>query len=341
VLRFTLRQLSLTESFDPTTLVPDVPFTQAQFYGEWQQALGREVRRYVVEQAGRVVAYCQLIKFPLVRDKSYWYAPYGPVVSEYSPELVTFLRAEFNKLARATGAVFVRFDFTPPVVNSVLNKFFTLAPSYTYHSAYFQPRAEWRIALGSSEQELLAGMHKNTRYSLRVGEKRGVIAQIITHNFSDYFSDFYRLMSATAARNKFSLHPRQYYQHIFAQLKSDHAYLVLAKLGQEVLAIDVVIYYGSSAYYVYAASSNEHRDAMPSYVAVWTAIQEAKRRELAYFNFGGISVDGLYHGWEGLTKFKQRFGGAVLTHSNFVDIVTQPLWYHMYNIRKYFKSYFS
>jgi hypothetical protein len=24
-----------------------------------------------------------------------------------------------------------------------------------------------------------------------------------------------------------------------------------------------------------------------------------------------------------------------------VDIVTQPLWYHMYNIRKYFKSYFS
>ena len=337
--QFEFREIGNEENFDPNNLCDNVPFTQASFYGDWQKSLGRAVKRFLVNDGDKIVAYFQLVKYPLLLGKSYFYIPYGPVIKDFSEDFFANLKNELILIAKTEGAVFVRLDFTPPASNSTLLKFFAKAPFYTYHSAYFQPRIEWFLSLEKSENEILVAMHEKTRYSIRLAERKGIAAEIIAEDFEKYFEVFYELMTGTAKRNRFSIHQKSYYKNIFQNLHKINAYLSIAKYGQRVLAIDLIIVSGKVANYVFGGSSNDERNRMPTYLAQWKAICHAKKLNCGYYNFGGISAENkIYKGWDGLTIFKKKFGGKEITHSDFFDVVVNPFWYHLYNFRKRLKK---
>ena len=336
---FVLREFGENESFDPLTIYSNVPFTQAKFYGNWQKSLGREVKRYIILCDNKPIAYFQIIKYPLFRDKSYFYIPYGPIIGKFSTETLLFLKIELKKIARKSNVIFIRLDFTPPNHNKeIFCKIFTSALVCTYHSAYFQPRVEWFLKLDKSEDELLMNMNENARYSVRLAKRKEIKIEIVTSGFEQYFQPFYELMLSTSIRNGFSLHDKEYYKNIFKDLKSENAYLSIASLGEKILVIDLIIQYGQIANYVFGGSSNEHRNFAPTYLAIWTAICQAKRNGNSYFNFGGISTGKIYKGWDGLTAHKKKFGGFEVVHSNFFDIVVRHSWYYLYNAIKVFKK---
>ena len=335
---FVFRELGKNEIFDPLTLYPVAPFTQARFYGEWQKSLGREVRRFVILSDGGTIAYFQLIKYPLFRNKSYFYIPYGPITKDFSTGFFANLKKELTGVAIIENAVFVRLDFSPSIPNDILSKFFTSAPFYTYHSAHFQPRAEWWLDLSKSETELLGKMQKKTKYNVYWAERKGITTEIIASGFEKYFPIFYELISNTAERNGFNLHSKNYYQNIFKNLRPDNAYLSIARYKGKILVIKLIIRYGQIANCVFSGSSNEHRDLRPTYPAQWTAIRQAKKLGHNFYNFGGISSKKIYRGWDGLTIFKKNFGGMEITHSDLFDLVVQPFWYRLYNFRKFGKN---
>jgi peptidoglycan pentaglycine glycine transferase (the first glycine) len=334
------RELGTDEDFDPNTLAERVPFTQANFYGAWQDALHRRVRRFVAEDSTGPRAYFQIISYPLIGKRRYLYIPYGPVVVDADDELLNKFSNVLTRIAKEENAAFVRLDFTPAVPGELLARHFKKAARSTYHSAYFQPRTEWYLPVEKSEEVLLAEMHEKTRYSIRVAERKGVTVEIITNGFTAYFEKFYELMTTTAERNKFSLHPRAYYKRIFEEMEMmSNAYLAVARYADSVLAIDLIIVWGGVANYVFGCSDDRERNRMPSYAAQWAAIREAKRRGCRFYNFGGVtSSRDEYEGWEGLTRFKRRFGGEEILHSDFYDLVAEPFWYHLYNVRKAIKS---
>jgi len=341
--RYQLQELKETDLFDPTTINRDAPFTQANFYGDWQKNLGRRARRFLVLDGQDKIAYFQIIKYSLPFDKSYLYIPYGPVIKDNSEDLLIFLQKNLKEIAKSEKSVFVRLDFTPCQANELLSRFFKKAPQYTYHSAYFQPRYEWLLNLGTSGEELLKEMHDNTRYSIRLAERKEIKTEIVTENFEKYFEDFYRLMSCTAERNKFALHPKAYYECIFQNLnKAENSYLSVAKYKDKILVINLIVIFGKTAAYVFSCSNNEERNRAPSYQALWKAILHAKKLNMRYFNFGGISNgDPLYKSWEGLTSFKKKFGGKEARHSDFFDLVINPFWYQLYILRKRIKNTLS
>jgi len=337
--QFKIREIGKDENFDPNNLCDNVPFTQASFYGDWQKNLGRTVRRFLFLSDNNIIAYFQLVKYPLLLGKSYLYIPYGPVTKNTSEDFFVNLKLELKQIAKTENAVFVRLDFTPFVSNNILSKFFTKAPFYTYHSAYFQPRAEWFLGLEKSENDLLAAMHEKTRYSIRLAERKEIAAEIILEDFEKYFEIFYELILQTAKRDGFSIHQKNYYEGIFQNLHKTNAYLSVAKHGQIILAIDLVIVFGKIANYVFGGSSNEERNRMPTYLAQWKAICHAKKLNCDFYNFGGITTENkIYKGWDGLTLFKKKFGGKEITHSDFFDVVVNPFWYHLYNFRKCIKK---
>src|SRR3990167_3154477 len=172
--QFELREIGDDENFNPSNLCDDVPFTQASFYGDWQKSLGRPVKRFLVYSDKEVVAYFLLIKYPLLFGKSYFYIPYGPVTKDFSEDFFANLKQELKRIAKAENSVFVRLDFTPLATSETLSKFFTKAPLYTYHSAYFQPRTEWFLSLEKSENEILVAMHEKTGYSIRLAERKEI-----------------------------------------------------------------------------------------------------------------------------------------------------------------------
>jgi len=337
--QFEIREIGKDENFDPNNLCDNVSFTQASFYGDWQKNLGRTVRRFLFLSDNNIIAYFQLVKYPLLLGKSYLYIPYGPVTKNTSEDFFVNLKLELKQIAKTENAVFVRLDFTPFVSNNILSKFFTKAPFYTYHSAYFQPRAEWFLGLEKSENDLLAAMHEKTRYSIRLAERKEIAAEIILEDFEKYFEIFYELILQTAKRNGFSIHQKNYYEGIFQNLHKTNAYLSVAKHGQKILAIDLIIVFGKIANYVFGGSSNEERNRMPTYLAQWKAICHAKKLNCDFYNFGGITTENkIYKGWDGLTLFKKKFGGKEITHSDFFDVVVNPFWYHLYNFRKCIKK---
>lgn len=334
---FSFRELGEKEIFDPVSLCEESSFTQAKFYGDWQKKLGRAVKRFVISHNDDPLVYFQLIKYPLFGKHSCLYLPYGPVFKEYSPELVRFLFAQIKRITRKENAVFARIDPTPRNTDEekLFAQLFKKAAFYTYHSSYYQPRKEWHLDIRQNDTQLLQDMHKNTRYSVRLAEKRGVEVEIITSHFADYFENFYALMQETAGRNKFRLHPKQYYEAIFETLEKDStSYLVIARYQKKILVIDVMIAFGTIMNYVFGTSSNEHRETLPSYMAQWEAIQYAKKLGYQRYNFGGISL-GENKNWEGLSLFKRRWGGYIVKHSEFYDVIVQPFWYQVYVARKF------
>lgn len=337
---FDFKEIITDEYFDPSSLCEDVPFTQASFYGDWQKSLGRKVRIFLAYKDNKVVAYFQIIKYPLLLGKSYLYIPYGPVTQDTTDGFLISLRQELKEIAKKENAVFVRLDFTPIISNDKLSNFFTKAPFYTYHSAYFQPRTEWFLPLEKTENEILMDMHEKTRYSIRLAEKKEITSEIITKDFESYLDIFYELMDITAKRNGFSLHPKKYYENIFKNLNGENSYLAITKFGEKVLAIDLVIIFSGIANYVFGGSSTEERNRMPTYLAQWKAICYAKQLNCNYYNFGGIATENnIYKGWDGLTTFKMKFGGKKIEHSDFFDVIVNPFWYYLYNFRKYIKKY--
>lgn len=331
------------ESFDPLIISADAPFTQARIYGEWQESLGRKTFRFSVMKDDQPVAYVQLIEYPLIRGKKYLYAPYGPVVGEFSNEILSAIKEKMIEVARERNAVFIRLDFTPAnngkSRTGLLGRYFKRAPLYTYHSSYFQPRAEWVLDLKKNEEEIYNGIHEKNRYSIRLAGRKGVTTEVISSDFTRYFDDFYRLMKETSERNGFSLHEKEYYKNIFDKLKPEHAYLVLAKYEGAILTVDLIIFYGKMANYVFAGSSDAHRNLGITHIAQWEAIKHAKKLGCTEYNFGGVSLGNVYKGWEGLTRFKTRFGGRELIHSDLYDIVSQPFWYYLYNLRKLMRRF--
>ncbi|MEK7508152.1 MAG: peptidoglycan bridge formation glycyltransferase FemA/FemB family protein, partial [Patescibacteria group bacterium] len=291
--RLELKEIISEASFDLLSMHPKAPFTQGYFYGEWQKNLGRAVKRFAVTSGSDVVCLFQLITYPLLRGKKYLYAPYGPVISsatqagvrdnfagEFSEKLLELLKEKLAEIARKENAVFVRLDFTPTpsaAQRELIEKKFKKAPLHTYHSAYFQPRTDLVLDLTKSHDELLKEMDPKTRYGLRTAEKRGIKIEIVETGIVAYFNDFYALMEETSRRNKFGLHPREYYEHIFENSeKQKNAYLVVARYEGKILVIDFILAFGVVANYVFSGSSTEHRRLCPSYLAQWEAILHAK-----------------------------------------------------------------
>jgi len=113
--------------------------------------------------------------------------------------------------------------------------------------------------------------------------------------------------------------------------EGDRAALLLAECQGQVIAGIVVLHFGRWSWYMYGASSNEHRNLMPNHLLQWSGIQWAKSRGCWYYNFRGIP-DVLEEGQElwGVYVFKQGFGGCAMRFLETHDLVYQPLVYGVY-----------
>jgi len=344
---FEFREIKSETEYKLLELRPDTPFTQAWFFGEWQEKMGRKVRRFEIKRDTEGISFFQAIVYPLICSKKFIYIPHAPVLRGLgeggeggdSPSQ-NFLK-EFHKklveIGEEENAIFVRFDFYSHNPNygskENLDVYFKKVPSRAYHSSYFQPKYEWILDLGKSEKEILDEMHPKTRYNIHLAENKNIRIEIIDNNFEKYFDDFYKILEKTAKRNRFFLHPEIYYQNIFRNCeKNKNAFLAIAKYGNKILAANLILLFGETAYFLYGGLNDEHKNLMAPHLAHWKGILEARRRNYKFYNFGAIN--GL--GWEGISRFKKGFGGKLLKYSDSYDIVLKSFWYKLYDLKKRF-----
>ena len=339
-----IKEILEEKDWTPEVITVDVPIPQSWWYGEAQKKRGRQVRRYVMTRDGTPRLYVQWIEYPLISVLGYWYAPYGPVSHKLQSDEVEYMKKFFADHEDGRNLVFMRFDFYPALdsdFNSSVSNEFRKASASSSSGSYYQPRNEWFTDISGTPDEILSSMHQKTRYSVRLAEKKGVEVTVISgKDLVSRLPDFMNLMKSTAKRNKFTLHDDFYYKVFFDEVASrSNGFLIEARYEGELLASHMIIISGTVAHFVFGGTSDSKKDLCAPYLAHFAGMKESKLLGARSYNFGGISVSSSVPEWEGVTVFKKKFGGAVVTHSPYFDLVLKPLWYFAYNFRKLLRKY--
>ena len=155
----------------------------------------------------------------------------------------------------------------------------------------------------------MAAFHSKTRYNLRLSARKGVTVRLCG---KEMLPEFSRLMQETGNRDGFITRPESYFAAMLDSL-GDKARLYMAFWEDKPIAGTLAVHYGNKVWYLYGASSNEHRNVMPNYQLQWAMIQWALETHCDIYDFRGVSGDltpdnPLY----GLYLFKKGFGGDLV-----------------------------
>lgn len=93
---------------------------------------------------------------------------------------------------------------------------------------------------------------------------------------------------------------------MYDNMAPDHMKVLLAYYDGKPISGVIPIFYGNKTWYLYGASSNEHRNLMPNYLLQWEMIKLAISRHDDIYDFRGVSgVVDENHPQYGLYRFKK------------------------------------
>ena len=278
---------------------------QSWVWGEFQKNLGFKVHRFSSSDYIN-----QAVEISLMAGKNYLYSPRGPLGN------VTDAQKDIRELATTDHSiVFARIEPNekqnlPKAVKEI------------------QPTDNWVLDLTQTEEQILAGMKPKTRYNINLAQRKGVT---VRHGGKEDLLEVYKLLMETAGRNKFRLHPQNYYWQMYETLSPNNVKILIAEYQGKPLACMLLTVFGDSAVYMHGGSSSAVKEAMAPYVLHWEAIKLSKSLGCKYYDFGGIAPqDAVNHPWSGISRFKRGFGGFEVNFPGTYEIIFSPLWYNVY-----------
>ena len=300
----------------------------------------RERQGWTAEFLRPAGAHALVLWRPLPGGLRFGYCPRGPVAP--AAQLPAALRALAAHAKATSGALVLKVDpeRTAEDAGEALRAAgFTRGPDIqpvvaTLLLALHAPGGTLHIPGGTREktdEELLAGMDKDTRWSIRQPEKRGVtIYQGTTDEDLDAFYDLY---AVTGRRAGFMTRTASYYRTVWrALIEARLATLWLAGLDDRPVAGSMAWHCGDRELYMYGATNDAGRKVYAAYGLLWRAISEARRRGAVTFDFGGIPVvpEDQKDPMHGPYLFKKGFGGTVARWVGAYDSVPRPLRYRAF-----------
>ena len=192
-----------------------------------------------------------------------------------------------------------------------------------------QPRYVFRLDIkNKTEEEIFSGFHSKTRYNVRLATKKGVVVKEGTR---ENLKDFHKIMIETGARDGFIIRSLSYFEKMYDALAPNHMKLLMAYYEDKPISGVIPIMYGNKTWYLYGASSNEHRNLMPNYLLQWEMIKIALSRKDDIYDFRGVSgVVDENHPQYGLYRFKKGFGATFTEFVGEVYLPFKPLTYSIY-----------
>lgn len=328
-----------------------VPYPQTDLYAELQKSQDRTVESFIIQNVDTTVGYFQIITFPLFRGMTSQYIPYGPVITQPDSDMFAKLREFAAEYGSQHNAVFTRFDFfdsalspentDKEVRSSRKNAIETIIPykkisTHLYNTPYHQPRGEWVLDITPDPDELLALMHKKTRYNVNKSTRNG-LETIFKHGaeITPWASTFIALNAQNTKDHGTTTHPDEYFKSLFALAsQEDENFIAITRKDGHVCAMNVFIVNNSEAFCPFGASNDLGKKLGGYYHIKWHAILHMKEQNVSTFNWGGISISEQDSYLSGVTKFKTGFGGHRRVHPPLMDVVHMPWWYKLYSLRK-------
>ena len=304
---------------------------QCMEWGDLKSRTGWTPTTLAVTEGDRIVAGAMALKRMAPMGRSILYCPRGPVVDLADSEALGCLIEGLRKLARDEKAILIKID--PPVVGDEAAETlraigFCPAPIEEKGFGGTQPRAVMKTLPLGDDEGLLARFKSKWRYNIRLADRKGVV--INGDTTPDDLRDFYSILKETGERDGFHVRDFAYYEDIYrCIIEPGLGRLFMASLGDQPLsgAIDFIL--GRQCWYVYGASSNEHRNLMPNHLLQWRMMQWARDEGCQVYDFRGVPLDrpGNDAGLEGLVRFKAGFDARYVEYVGEWDLPLSSLLY--------------
>jgi len=317
-----IKQRSLWEKFYED--IEEKTFLQAWAWGEFQEMMGEKVWRFKIEEKEIPLAQAQFLTVSAKRGK-FLLLPHGPVFKrndfslDKKREILKTFFLKLKEIAKKEKCIFIRI--CPIIERKKKHKNLFLDLGFKEAPFHVHPEATWELSLQKSEEELLSEMRKTTRYLIRRAIKEKDIEVEKSRDLKD-IEIFSRLHEEVSKSQNFVPFSKKYLLNEFkAFLENDEVLLFLGKYKKKVVGGAFVIFWSKKAFYHHAALLPQYRKLPISYLIVWNALLEAKKRGCLFFDFWGYVSPKKYpsHPWAGPTFFKMGFGGRAKKYETTKD----------------------
>jgi len=317
------------------------PLLQSAFWARFKERFGWEPAAFKLPDEATLLALLRRLPGGFL----ICYVPHGPALTAEVPDvdrLAALARGIAGAYAARGAAApdFVRFDlpFEGAAAEAATRR---LPGSFVPAVADVQPPDTVIIDLTLPEEEILAGMKSKTRYNVRLSAKRGVEVVRAGAASIDEWYDMYRI---TAERDGIVIHSREYYASLFELSRDDPAVeieLLVASVDGLAVAGNIVVAAGGTGTYLFGASTNEHRNLMPTYGLQWEGMRLCKAWGCTRYDFGGIPpTDDPEHPMHGLYRMKTGFGGEIVHRPGAWDFPVHPLRYRIFRAAERAREYY-
>ncbi len=301
---------------------------QSWAWGELKGAFGWTPVRMAIERDGSLVAGAQVL-YRRMGPLTVGYVPKGPVLLEDDPTTLNALLHGLHNQASRRRCIWLTLEPEWLDTEDERKAWLTsrgLEPS----PLSIQPRRTIMVDLTPDEDEMLAAMKPKWRYNIRLSMRRGVVVERVE---AEGLRAFYALMRITGERDAFGIHSESYYRAAW-ELFAPHGRVTLLQASYEgkPLAALMPFAYNGQAWYMYGASSNEHRELMPNHQLQWRAMLWAKSLGCSAYDLWGIPDAEEGEGdaqdeLSGVGRFKGGFGGKIVRYVGaYADILNRPVY---------------
>ncbi len=303
------------------------PILQSSAWGHFKTRHGWTLtRRAVADPTGGWRAAASVLTRRAAPGVSLVYVPRGPLWKTEA-DLATAL-ALVEDTARRQGAIFAKID-APIAPDDQAAQALLRTRGWRLSQEQIQFKNTLTLDLTPSEDALLQGMKQKWRYNVRLAQKKGVVVRLGT--LAD-LPTFYGMYSETGKRDGFIIRQFEYYQDAWGTfIQQGLAQLFLAEFEGQTLGGIIVFRYGPTAWYMYGASRDLHRNLMPNYLVQWEAIRWCKAQGVTLYDWWG-APDVLDESapMYGVYRFKEGFGAQFAPSLGAWDYPVSPRLYAAY-----------
>lgn len=313
-------------------------FLQSWDWGETNEECGSKIFRLGFKKDNKLVGICLLIKENAKRGP-HLVIPGGPIINWKDKKIVSIFVNSVKKLAIKEQVWF--FRVRPELRDSEDNRLFFRKLGFVPAPMHLNAENTWILDISKSEEELLSGMRKSTRYLVKKSLNQELEIEISKDPKTA--SILFELQKETAKRHNFvGFSEKLFASEIRLFANDNNGAVFICRNGDIVLAAAIIIFYNDTAYYHFSGSVSGHNEIPFSYFLQWQIIKEAKRRGLKFYNFWGIAPNNNpNHRFAGVTLFKTGFGGERIDWLHAHDMLINPLYwltYYFETLRRIFRK---
>ncbi len=299
-------------------------------YPEWAKLKDMWKNEVVLslDENGKIKGSMSLLirKVPFF-NSTLMYSQRGPVCDIYDKETMAELISSAKELAKKHKSYVLKID---PDIEKGDEKFknimtdlgFKIIEAKDFEA--IQPNVVVKKNIkGMTEEEVFDSFHSKHRYNIRLSIKKGCSVEIGKREDLKVFHD---VMVETGLRDGFMPRSLEYFEKMYDSL-GDMMRLYLVKYEGEVISGAISILYGNTVCYLYGASSNKNRNAMPNYLMQWEMMKWAIEENCDIYDFRGVPSDA--DETNGLLRFKMGFNAERVEYVGTLDYVFNPFMYFL------------